>query len=126
MHWRINPAVQQPSQGVVCHGGKIPEGLPALSRLLRHLISPCRLRISNKDKLQGLIQKECFLDSDDLRDLRELLVSVRDSDVLVILQSSDILLRPWCLLEMVAAIDAGVPIVAINVQGKVSVSSCRP
>jgi len=51
---------------------------------------------------------------------------VRGSDVLVILQSSEILLRPWCLLEMVAAIDAGVPIVAINVQGKVSVSSCRP
>ena len=75
----------------------------------------------NQDKLQGLIQKECFLDSDDLRDLRQLLVSVQNSDVLVILQSSDVLSRPWCLLEMVAAIDAGVPIVAINVQGKVGV-----
>ena len=79
-----------------------------------------------QNTLQELIQKECFLDSDDLRDLRQLLVSVQNSDVLVILQSSDILLRPWCLLEMVAAIDAGVPIVAINVQGKVSVSSFRP
>ena len=73
-----------------------------------------------------MIQKECFLDSDDLRDLRQLLVSVRNSDVLVILQSADILSRPWCILEMVAAIDAWVPIVAINVQGKVSVNSCRP
>jgi hypothetical protein len=59
-----------------------------------------------KTELQGLIQKECFLDSDDLRDLRELLDSVRDSDVLVIVQSVEILTRPWCLLEMVAAVDS--------------------
>ena len=52
------------------------------------LISSSHLCISPpKDKLQGLIQKECFLDSDDLRDLRQLLVSVRESDVLVIVSS---------------------------------------
>jgi hypothetical protein len=71
-----------------------------------------------KDRLQGLIQKECFLDSDDPRDLRELLDSVRDSDVLVIVQSAEVLTRPWCLLEMVAAVDVGVPIIAISVSGK--------
>ena len=71
-----------------------------------------------KTELQGLIQKECFLDSDDLRDLRQLLDSVRDSDVLVIVQSAEILTRPWCLLEMVAAVDAGVPMIAISVSGK--------
>jgi hypothetical protein len=49
-----------------------------------------------KTELQGLIQKECFLDSDDLRDLRDLLDSVRDSDVLVIVQSAALLTRPWC------------------------------
>jgi hypothetical protein len=43
---------------------------------------------------------------------------VRDSDVLVIVQSAEILTRPWCLLEMVAAVDAGVPIVAIAISGK--------
>jgi hypothetical protein len=71
-----------------------------------------------KTELQGLIQKECFLDSDNLRDLRHLLGSVRDSDVLVIVQSAEILTRPWCLLEMVAAVDAGVPMIAISVSGK--------
>jgi hypothetical protein len=52
------------------------------------------------------------------QDLRQLLDSVRDSDVLVIVQSAEILTRPWCLLEMVAAVDAGVPIIAISVSGK--------
>ena len=40
------------------------------------------------------------------QDLRELLDSVRDSDVLVIVQSAEVLSRPWCLLEIVAALDA--------------------
>jgi hypothetical protein len=71
-----------------------------------------------KDKLSNLIQKECFLDSDNLRNLRELLDSVRNSDVLVIVQSAEVLTRPWCLLEMVAAVDAGVPMIAIAVSGK--------
>jgi hypothetical protein len=52
------------------------------------------------------------------QDLRDLLDSVRNSDVLVIVQSAEILTRPWCLLEMVAAVDAGVPMIAISVSGK--------
>jgi hypothetical protein len=43
---------------------------------------------------------------------------VRNSDVLAIVQSAEVLQRPWCLLEMVAAIDAGVPMVAVAVTGK--------
>jgi hypothetical protein len=43
---------------------------------------------------------------------------VRNSDVLALVQSAEVLQRPWCLLEMVAAIDAGIPIVAIAVTGK--------
>ena len=40
------------------------------------------------DKLEGLLDGEIFLDSDDLRDLRGLLDHVRNSDALVILQSA--------------------------------------
>ena len=72
-----------------------------------------------KDKLQmQLPGSEIFLDSDDLKDLRTLLESVRDSSALVVLQSAEILYRPWCLLEMWAAIESGVPVVALNCQGK--------
>ena len=59
-----------------------------------------------------------FLDSDDLKDMRALLEFVRDSACLVLVQSEHVLQRPWCLLELYAAIDAGVPIVALNVAGK--------
>ena len=45
-----------------------------------------------------------------------LLDHVRDSDVLLLLQSRGLLTRPYCLLELHAAIDGGVPIVAINVR----------
>ena len=39
-----------------------------------------------KDKLELLLGKRAFLDSDDLADLRLLLDHVRDSDVLVLFQ----------------------------------------
>ena len=55
-----------------------------------------------------------FLDSDDLRDLSELMDHVRASEVLLLLQSANVLTRPYCLLEICAAIDAGVPVVGVN------------
>ena len=48
----------------------------------------------------------CFLDSDDLRDLRELRQNVRDSSVLVLIQSTNVLKRPFCLVELLTAIEA--------------------
>ena len=68
-------------------------------------------------ELEKLLGAPVFLDSDNLRDLRTLLNDVRESDVLVLLQTTNLLTRPWCLLEIVTAIDANVPIVAINVRG---------
>ena len=68
-------------------------------------------------ELERLLERRVFLDSDDLTDLRLLLDAVRESDCLLLLQSARLLSRPWCLLEINAAIEAGVPIVAINVQG---------
>ena len=64
-------------------------------------------------ELETSLARRCFLDSDDLKDLRELTEHVRKSEVLVLIQSSGVLKRPWCLLELVTAIDAGIPIVGV-------------
>ena len=102
-----------------------------------------------------LLGRKCFLDSDDLRDLRllqqarprpstaplprlsliasppiprgaaalcprtpPLWQAVRESEVLLLVQSESVLTRPYCLLEMVTAIEARVPIVGVNLAGK--------
>jgi hypothetical protein len=70
-----------------------------------------------KDKLFGMLNAPVFLDSDDLLDLRELLKIVARSDVLVLLQTTNVLTRPWCLLEIYTAICNHVPIVAVAVEG---------
>ena len=57
-------------------------------------------------------------DSDNLGDLRELIDHVLDSDVVVLLQSEEVLFRPWCLLELYAAATAGIPIVSLACSGK--------
>ena len=59
-----------------------------------------------------------FLDSDNLHDLTDLLNHVKDSGALVVLQSAELISRPWCLLEMHVAVTNNVPIVAINIRGK--------
>ena len=67
--------------------------------------------------LEQMLGAPCFLDSDDLTDLRKLLQHVAHSDVLLLFQSANVLTRPFCLLELNAAIAAKVPIIAINVRG---------
>ena len=64
-------------------------------------------------EIEGALGRRAFLDSDDLRDLGSLVNHVKDSDVLVLLQTKSILTRPWCLIEMITAMDAGVPIVGV-------------
>ena len=59
-----------------------------------------------------------FLDSDDLRSLQKLSDPVRQSKVLILVQTKSVLTRPFCLLEMLAAIDAGIPIVGVGVEGR--------
>jgi hypothetical protein len=46
------------------------------------------------------MKKGAFLDSDNLKDLNLLTDHVRDSDALVVVQSAELLQRPWCLLEV--------------------------
>ena len=60
--------------------------------------------------------KEIFLDSDDLQDLRHLLTFVKQAEVLVLLQTKSVLTRPWVILELYTAITHDVPIVALSVQ----------
>ena len=60
--------------------------------------------------------KEIFLDSDDLQDLRHLLTFVKQAEVLVLLQTKNVLERPWVILELYTAVTNNVPIVALNVQ----------
>ena len=62
-------------------------------------------------------QRRVFLDSDDLTDLRMLLDHVRDSDCLVLLLTRSVLTRPWCLLELMAAVEAQIPIVMVHLHG---------
>ena len=67
--------------------------------------------------LEKMLGAPCFLNSDDLTDLRKLLQDVAHSDVLLLFQSANVLTRPYCLLELNTAIAAKVPIIAINVRG---------
>ena len=76
-----------------------------------------------KEQLEKMLGggTEIFLDSDGLQDLGALLQYVRDSDVLVLLLSAETLSRPWCILEVHAAVSAGIPMVAVTLRGK----ACR-
>ena len=64
-------------------------------------------------ELERKLERRCFLDSDDLRDLSDLEQHVRDSDVLILVQSQSVLTRPYCILEILTAMEAGVPIVGV-------------
>lgn len=59
---------------------------------------------------------DAFIDSDNLRNLRNLLDHVRESECLILLQSQGVLTRPWCLLELYTAATCGVPILCLNIQ----------
>ena len=65
-------------------------------------------------ELQGSLDRRVFLDSDDLRDLSSLRTHVLESDCLVLVQSRDVLTRPYCILELLWAVEAGKPIVGVN------------
>ena len=68
-----------------------------------------------KDHLeQSFGRGRVFLDSDDLRNLSELLHCVAASDVMVVLLSPGVLTRPWCLMELITAMERGKPIVPIS------------
>ena len=59
-----------------------------------------------------------FLDSDDLRDLSKLVHHVQQSRCLVLVQTRNVLARPYCILELLTAIESQIPIVCVTVGGK--------
>ena len=65
-------------------------------------------------ELAKCLREKCFLDSDDLRDLTRLQQHVAESRCVVLVQSTSVLQRPYCLLELITAIEEGVPIVGVT------------
>lgn len=59
-----------------------------------------------------------FLDSDDLRDLTKLVQHVKDSRCIILLQTRKVMTRPYCILEVLTALENSVPIVTVTVTGK--------
>ncbi len=43
--------------------------------------------------------------------------AVRASEVVLLVQSAEVLLRPWCILEIHAAVTAAIPIIAVQLRG---------
>ena len=54
----------------------------------------------------------------ELRDLRDLRESVKASLVLVVFLTKDVLTRPWCLAEIITAIENQIPIVSVTIEGQ--------
>ena len=71
-----------------------------------------------QSEMESLTGKRCFLDSDDLKDLNHLTDHVLKSEVLVLIQSRSVLHRPWCLIELVTAVNAGIPIIGVSLEGR--------
>jgi len=55
-----------------------------------------------------------FLDSEDLYDLEDLQQHVRGSNNLVVMLTKNVLTRPWVLVEIVTAVQAGVRLVPVQ------------
>ena len=70
--------------------------------------------------LQGKIEERLnlgivFLDSDDFVDLTRLKEHVRQSKCFLLVQIRSVLTRPWCIVELITAIEAGVPIIGVSI-----------
>ena len=59
-----------------------------------------------------------FLDSDDLKRLDQLTEHVKNSKCLILVQTRRVLTRPYCILEILTAIEHRVPIIGILIQGR--------
>lgn len=60
-------------------------------------------------------EDQIFLDADNLLDLNDLLTDVKESDAIVLLYTKSLLSRPWCLLELVTAVENKVPIILVRI-----------
>ena len=68
-----------------------------------------------QEKLLKKLRQPVFIDSDHLHNLTNLEKYVRQSDVLVLVQTKSVLRRPYCLVELITACKHYVPIVGVCV-----------
>ena len=69
--------------------------------------------------LEASLGANVFVDSNDLADLSRLFShGVLRSEVIVLLSSRSVLLRPWCLLELFEARKAGIPVLTLALHGQ--------
>ena len=71
-----------------------------------------------KTELESMFGRCVFLDSDDLRDLSRLVDHVNESSCIIVVQTESVLTRPFCLLELSAAVREGVPIIGVTIEGR--------
>ena len=61
-----------------------------------------------KDGLEKALGNNVFLGADDLRSLADLQMHVKESDVLLLIQTKSCMERPWVIVEVLTAIDENV------------------
>jgi len=64
------------------------------------------------------LDDKIYLDSEDLRNLGELIDQVKGSQVFVVLWSPLYFTRAWCLIELHVALEYDLPIVVVCVPGR--------
>jgi len=74
-----------------------------------------RLLEGDKSQAAESTQHPVFVDSEDLDDLADLQRHVRESRNIVLLLTKGVLTRPWCLIELATAAQAGVPVHLLKV-----------
>jgi len=72
----------------------------------------------HEDAARDSLHHYVFLDTEDLQDLEDLQMHVRQSHNLVLLLTPGVLTRPWVLVEISTATRAGVHIVPVEIQLK--------
>eukprot|EP01048_Picozoa_sp_COSAG05_P020276 COSAG05_NODE_3402_length_2085_cov_1.749245_1_plen_447_part_00 len=110
------PPIQQPQQQAI--NPQINDGDKKFSAFLSHAkadaAEACFVQLELEDRQKKLGPTMPIIRGSVLKNLPH----VRTSQVLVLLQTKDVLTRPLCLLELTTALDAGVPIVGVNLVGK--------
>ena len=91
-----------------------------LSHYKREAGAEARILKSELVRALKVPMDQVFLDADDLTDLRDLLECVRQSDVFILMWTDGVLSRPWCLAELSAAADAGIPILVVKINNSYS------
>lgn len=71
---------------------------------------------NDRQHVGSLFEAPVFLDSESLKDLRELREEVKRSHNMALLLTKGVLTRPWCIAELVTAAEEGIPVVLVVVK----------